>query len=166
MSALFLELARIILFLSSYPHTFRLRMISSIVVLAPHGEVAKTLPVVRLATHKLIVSVNAVVGVELLATNLAGKHMATVLPNIVLARHLQRLENFVTDITEVNPLSLMRCPPHTDPIQQQHDFLYKPALNTSRSRCQKMSTPLHVLLKADPRLEGDVEVTKLIVLCA
>ena len=29
-----------------------------------------------------------------------------------------------------------------------------------------MSTPLHVLLKADPRLEGDVEVTKLIVLCA
>ena len=36
-------------------------------VLAPHGEVAKTLPVVRLATHKLIVSVDAVVGVELLA---------------------------------------------------------------------------------------------------
>ena len=29
-------------------------MISSTVVLAPHGEVAKTLPVMRLATHKLI----------------------------------------------------------------------------------------------------------------
>ena len=29
-----------------------------------------------------------------------------------------------------------------------------------------MSTPLHVLLKADQRLEGDVEVTKLIHLCA
>ena len=111
MSALFLELARIILFLSSSRHTFRLRMIFSIVVLAPHGEVAKTLPAVRLATHKLIVSVNDVVGVELLATTLAGKHMATVLPNIVLARHLQRLENFVTDIIEVNPLSLMLCPP-------------------------------------------------------
>ena len=111
MSALFLELARTVLFLSSSPHTFRLRMISSMVVLAPHGEVAKTLPVVRLATHKLIVSVDAVVGVELLATTLAGKHMATVLPNFVLARHLQRLESFVTDITGVNPLSLVLCPP-------------------------------------------------------
>ena len=49
------------------------------VVLAPHGEVAKTLPVVRLATHKLIVSVHAVLWVELLAATLAGKHMATVL---------------------------------------------------------------------------------------
>ena len=111
MSALFLELARILLFLSSSPHRFRLRMISSMVVLAPHGEVAKTLPVVRLVTHKLIVSVDTVVGVEFLATTLAGKHMTTVLPNFVLARHLQRLENFVTDITEVNPLSLMLCPP-------------------------------------------------------
>jgi hypothetical protein len=68
--------------------------------------VAKTLPVVRLATHKRIVFVDAVVGVELLATTLAGKHMATVLPNFVLARHL-KLESFVTDITEVNPFSLM-----------------------------------------------------------
>ena len=54
------------------------------VVLAPHGEVAKTFPVVRLATHKLIVSVDAVVGVELLAKTLAAKHMATMLPNFVL----------------------------------------------------------------------------------
>ena len=88
-------------------------MISSIVVLAPYGEVPKNLPVMRLATHKLIVSVDAVVRVELLATTLAGKHLATVLPNFVLARHLQRLESFVTDITEVNPFSLL-CfvPPH------------------------------------------------------
>ena len=69
------------------PHTFRLRMIFSMVVLAPHGDVAKTFSVVRLAKHKLIVSVDAVVGVELLATTLAAKHMVTVLPNIVLARH-------------------------------------------------------------------------------
>ena len=55
------------------------------VVLAPHGEVAKI--VVRLATHKLFVSVDAVVVVEILATTLAGKNMATVLPNFVLARH-------------------------------------------------------------------------------
>ena len=48
-------------------------MISSMVVLAPHREVAKTLPAVRLATHKLIVSVDAVVGVKLLATTLAGR---------------------------------------------------------------------------------------------
>ena len=86
MSDLFLDLTRTILFLSSSPHTFRLRMISSMVVLAPHGEVAKNLPVVRLAKHKLFVSVDAVVGIELVATTLAGKHMATVLPNFVLAR--------------------------------------------------------------------------------
>ena len=66
--------------------------------LAQYGEVAKTLPVVRLATHKLIVSVDAVVGIELLATTLEGKHIATVLPNFVLAKHFQRLESFVTDI--------------------------------------------------------------------
>ena len=113
MSALFLELDRIVLFLSFSPHTFRLRMISSMMVLAPHGEVAKTLPRVRLATHKHIVSVYTVVGIELLATTNAGKHIATVLPNFVLAKHLQRLESFVTDITGVNPLSLL-CfvPPH------------------------------------------------------
>ena len=82
-------------------------------VLAQYGEVPKNLPVVRLATHKLIVSVDGVVGVELLATTLAGKHMASVLPNFVLARHLQRLESFVTDIKEGNPFSLL-CfvPPH------------------------------------------------------
>ena len=80
-------------------------MISSMVVLAQHGEVAKTLPVVRLATHKLIVSVDAVVGVELFPTSLAGKHIANELPNVVLAKHLQKLESFVTDITGVNPLS-------------------------------------------------------------
>ena len=145
MSALFLELARTVLFLSSSPHTFRLRMISSIVVLAPHGEVAKTLPVV---------------GVELLATTLAGKHMATVLPNFVLARHLQRLECFVTDITGANPLSLLCFVTHTDPIKQHPDFPHKPALDTCRSRCQQMTTPLEVLLKEDPCLKGDVSDDK------
>ena len=77
------------------------------VVLARHGEVAKTLHVVRLTTPKLSVSVDAVVGVELLVTTLAGKSMATVLPNFVLAMHLQRLESFVTDITGMRPLSLL-----------------------------------------------------------
>ena len=102
MSALFLELARIALFFSS-PHMFRLRMIFSIVVFAPLGEVGKkTLSVVRHAKHKLIVSVDAVVGVELLVSTLADKHIAT-----VLAKQLQRLESFVTDITGVNPLSLL-----------------------------------------------------------
>ena len=119
----------------------------AMVVLAPHGE---ALPVVRLATHKLLVSVDAVVWVELLATTLAYKHMATMLPNFVLVRRWQRHESLVTDITGVNPLSLSYAlSPRTDPIQQ-------PALNTCRSRCQQMSTPLHVLLKADPCLEGDV----------
>ena len=38
------------------------------VVLTLHGEVAKALLVVRLATHKLLVSVDDVVGLELLFT--------------------------------------------------------------------------------------------------
>jgi hypothetical protein len=71
-------------------------------------------------------------------------------------KYLQRLESFVTDIAEVTLSLSYALSPHTDPIQQQHDFLYKPALNTCRSRRQKMSTPLHVLLKADPLLEGDL----------
>ena len=108
MSALFLELARAALFFNSSPHTFRLRIIFSIVVLAPLGEVAKSLPVVRLARHKLIVSVDAVLLVELLATKIAGKHIATVLLIFfLLAKYLQRLESFFTDITGVKPLSLL-----------------------------------------------------------
>ena len=83
------------------------------VVLAPHGEVAKTLPVLRLTTQKLIVSVDALVRVELLATTLAGKHMANVLPNFVMTRHLQIFESFVTDITGVNPLSILCFVPFT-----------------------------------------------------
>ena len=110
MSALSLELVRTNLFLSFSPHTFRLRTIASMVVLAPHGEVAKTLPMVRLATHKVNVSFDAVVGVGLFAPTHAGKHIVTVLPNFVLAKHLHRL---ITDITVLNPLSLL-CfvPPH------------------------------------------------------
>ena len=87
MSSLFLELARTVLFLSSSPHTFRLRMISSMVVLAPHGEVAKALPVARLATHKLLVSVDAIVRLGLLVTALTDKHMDIELPNLLLVRH-------------------------------------------------------------------------------
>ena len=73
----------------------------------------KTLPVVRLVTHKPIVSVDAVVGVELLVTTLASKHIATVQPNFVLAKHLQRLESSVTGITGVNPLYLLCFVPPT-----------------------------------------------------
>ena len=123
MSALFLELARTVLFLSSSPHMFRLMMISSMVVLSPHGDLAKNLPVVKLAIHKLIVSVDAVVGVELLATTPTGKHMASVLPNFVLARHLQRLESFVTYNTVVNPLSLVLCRPTLIPFSNNMIFL-------------------------------------------
>ena len=60
----------------------------------------------RLTTHKLLVSVHDVVVLELLATNLEDKYMATVLPNLVLAKRWQRPESPVTDITESNPLSL------------------------------------------------------------
>ena len=50
--------------------------------------------------------VNDNVGVELLATTLADKHLAIVLPNYMLVMHWQKLEILVTDITEVNPVSL------------------------------------------------------------
>ena len=56
-------------------------------------------------------SVDAVVGVEDLATTIAGKHMATVLQNFVLARYLQQFESFVSDIIGMNPLSLVHCSP-------------------------------------------------------
>ena len=79
------------------------------VVLAPIREVAKTLPVVRLATHKPIVPVDAVVGVELLATILAGKHIATVLPIFVLDKHLQRLCH--SHYRGEPFLSFVYCPP-------------------------------------------------------
>ena len=109
-----------------------------------------------IATNKLPVSVDAVVGLKLLATTLADKHMATVLPNFVLFGSLQRLESLVTDITGVNPLSLScALSPLIDP-SQQHKFPLKPALDTCRSKCQQIGTPLHVLIKADPCLEGDV----------
>ena len=99
--------------------------------------------------------VDDVVGVELPATTLAGKHIATVLQNFVLVKHLQRLESFVTDITGVSPSSLLGFFPHTDPIQQQHDHPHKPALYTCRSSCKQMSTPIHVLLKAYLCLEDN-----------
>ena len=62
---------------------------------------------VRLATQKFIVYVDAVVGVEHLAKTLAVKYIASVLPNFELAKHLQWLESFVTDITGVNPISFL-----------------------------------------------------------
>ena len=49
-------------------------------------------------------SVDANVGVELLATTVAD--MTNVVPNYVLVMHWQRLQILVTDITEVNPVSL------------------------------------------------------------
>ena len=71
-------------------------------VLSPHGEVAKVFfPVARLATHKHHVYVYAVVGLELIATILADKHIATLLPNLALVGRWQRLESLVTYITEV-----------------------------------------------------------------
>ena len=96
MSALFLELDKTVLFLS-FP-------------LAPHEEVVKAVPVVRLATKNLLISFDVVVGFKLLATTLADKHKATVLPNCMLVRRLQRLESPVTDNAVVNSLHHVLCP--------------------------------------------------------
>ena len=75
-SALFLELNRTVHFLTS--------------PLATHGKVLKALLVMMLATKKLLMSFVAVVGVELIATTLADKHMATVLPNCVMVKRFQK----------------------------------------------------------------------------
>ena len=74
------------------------------VVFAPHGK--KALPVARLATHKLSVSVDEIVCLELIATSLEDKYTNTVLPNFVVVRCWQRLECPVTDILWVTPLPL------------------------------------------------------------
>ena len=100
-------MVRTVLFLSSSPLTFRLKIISSMVVRAPHGEVAKAIPVVWLATHKLCVSVDAVVGVELLATSIADKHMATVLPNFMLGRRYTGIQCHV-----IQESCVYTCQPH------------------------------------------------------
>ena len=122
MSALFPELAIFVLFLSSFPLMFKLRMISTIMVLAPHGEVAKTLLLVRLATHKLHVPVDDVAGLDLLTTTLAYKHMAPLLPKFKLVRRWQRLKHLFTEITGVT-LSALSL--HTDHIQQQPEIPLK-----------------------------------------
>ena len=102
---------------------------------------AKALPVVRLATHKLLLSVDAVGMVELLATTLANKHMDNMLPNFVLVRRWQRFKSLVKDITGVNPPSLScALSTHADPIQQQDEFPHKPALNTCRLGASKCTS--------------------------
>ena len=142
MSALFLELVRTILFFSSSLPTFRLRTISSMVVIAPHKEVAKTLPVVRLATHKLIMSIDPVVGVELLSTTLAGKHITSVLPNLCWLDICKDLKAFLQTLQGCTLSLSCAVSPHNDPIQQQYDFPHKPTLDTCRPSCEQMSTPI------------------------
>ena len=58
-------------------------------------------------------SVDAVAGLELLATTIVDKHMATVLPNYVLVRRSQRLKSVFTCITGVNTLSVVCFVPQT-----------------------------------------------------
>ena len=77
------------------------------VLITPHREVEKALRVVRLATHKLLMFVDAVVGVELLASILPTKQMATVLPNNVLVRRCPRLQTLVKDTTGMNFFSML-----------------------------------------------------------
>ena len=88
MSALFLEMVRTIRFLSYSPLRFRFGFISSMVDLVPCGDVAKPLPAAReaLAMRKLLGSVAAFVGLQLITSTLGDKHMAIVLPNVMLVR--------------------------------------------------------------------------------
>ena len=78
-------------------------------VLAIHREVAKTIPVARLATHTLIVSVDAIVGLELLFTTLADKHIVNVLQNFVLVKSWKRLESLDRHYRGEPSLSFLLC---------------------------------------------------------
>ena len=60
---------------------------------------------------QLLVSILAVVGLELLATTITDKHRTTVLPKYVLVRRLQGLESLF-HITGVSPLHML---PKSDP---------------------------------------------------
>ena len=105
MSVVFLELPRTVLFLYPLPP------------LPDMEKLQKFFSDVRLAPHKLLVYVDAVIGLKLLATTLGKYYMIAVLQNFVLVKRLQRLES--TYITGVNPLSLYcALSHHTDPIQQ------------------------------------------------
>ena len=82
MSALLVELARTILFLSSPPHVQSEDALLE-GVSCPTWRSCKTLPLVRLATHKLLVYGEAVFVLELLAITLSDKHKANVLKKIM-----------------------------------------------------------------------------------
>ena len=124
------------------------------VVLAPHGEVEKALPVVRLPTHKLLCLLMLLLVLNFFPQSLQTKHIATLLLNVVLFRCWQRLESLVTDIPGVKPLSLLCFVP-------QHSSHPATTWDHSQNRPQhlqvkvQMSTSLHVLLKDDPCLKGD-----------
>ena len=94
-------------------------------------------------------------GLNFLPKTLAGKHIASVLPHLVLARHFQRLESFVTDITRMNPLSLLWfVPPHwSHPATTR--FPSQTCPRHLQVLVQEISTPVHVLLKAAPCLEAE-----------
>ena len=102
MFALILELARIGLFVSS----FRLRIISSIVVHTPHGEVAKAPPEVRRATHKLFCLLMLLLGLNFFQNPCRPTH-GHLAAKFLLAKCGQRIESLFTDITVVNLLSLL-----------------------------------------------------------
>ena len=120
---------------TNLPLTFKLGMISSMVVPASKGA----LSAVRLVRHKLLVSVDAFLGIELLATTIADKQMATMLSNFERVRHWQRLESLSCALS-----------PHIDPIQQNHESPHKPALDTCRSMCHKINNFFKCYLKLIP----------------
>ena len=131
------------------------------VVLAPHGGVAKKFPIVRFSTHKLIVSVDAVgLGLNFLPQSLQANTLllcCRILCWLNICTDLKVLSQTLQGWTHSLSCALSR---HTDPIKQQHDFPQKLALNTRRYSCQQKSTPIHVILKADPRLNDDVAEDK------
>ena len=90
MSGLFLEVASTVLFVSFSLINYSMRTISlaAVFTLWPLlGEVTKVLLVGRLMTHYLCVLFQVVVGILLLATAIADKHIGYVLPTIVLVKH-------------------------------------------------------------------------------
>ena len=113
-------------------------------------------PVVRLAPHKLLCLLILLLGLNFLPQPLQANTLplcCQILCWLGICKDLKALSQTLQGWTISLSCALS---PHTGPIQRQHDFPHKPALNTCRSSGQQMSTPSHVPLKADSGLENDV----------
>ena len=138
MATIFLQLASIIFFFSSSPLTFRFRMISLLVVLVQHREVAEVFCAWWGCCKSWTSCHNP-------CRHTHGHCVTKLCANYELERTWKPCHIHYRD---ENSFFLLCFVIYTNHIQQQHEFPHKLARNTYRFRCQQMSIPRHVLLKS------------------